>query len=138
MAKRGRRTSEPPKITDEAKLSGDRLQAAIEGIGLSQTEFAKEFGMLQSTISNYVQGIRHLPVRAAKRFEKRLKTPAAYLMGVVDELDMELLKLPKEVRAAMLRMHATSVGREPSDPESQASPFPKDPLGTVRRRSAGS
>jgi transcriptional regulator with XRE-family HTH domain len=88
------------KKTAEAVLCGQRMREARGD--RSQSEFAKLLGILPSTLGNYEQGLRKLPIRLAVRAQQATGVPAAYLMGLVDEADRDLLMAPNGARAALL------------------------------------
>src|SRR5579871_1324338 len=97
MAKRGKgpadppKTTDPPKITEEARLAGERLRHALRIVAISRSELSRRLNMAHpSTVGNYTRGIRTLPIDVAKRIDAVTGIPAAYLMGLVDETDMEL------------------------------------------------
>lgn len=88
------------KKTPENLISGQRLREARGD--RSQSEFAKLLGISPSRLGNYEQGTRKLPIRLAARAQQAIGIPAAYLIGLVDEADRELLMAPSGVRAALL------------------------------------
>lgn len=92
------------KKTDEALLAGQRIRSVCRGLGIDRKELAQRTKIGYSTLGNYEQGLRELPIREAKRIEKATGVPAAYLMGLIDEDDMQLLRAPRAAREAALQM----------------------------------
>lgn len=125
-----------PKKTREALLSGQRLRKARERMGLSRDALGKIVKLGGSTIGNWEQGLRQLGPGEALKLSGALHVPAAYLMGVVDEDDMELLQAPKNMRQALLAtLRAASGQPPPPSPPEDESPFP-DALKRPDRRKA--
>jgi transcriptional regulator with XRE-family HTH domain len=89
------------KKTPEAVLCGERLKEARAA--LSQSELARRLKILPSTLGNYEQGLRKLPIRLAKAVQKETGVPAAYVMGLIDEADRDLLMAPDGARLALLQ-----------------------------------
>jgi transcriptional regulator with XRE-family HTH domain len=90
------------KKTPEAILSGQRIREVCRAAGIDLKELARRSRIGYSTLSNYRQGLREVPIRAAQRIQKVTGVPAAYVLGVISESDMELLEAPPGVRAALL------------------------------------
>ena len=95
------------KVTPEGRLAGERIKRAMAiatGGPFNQTQFADLVKIPYSRLGNYIQGTRRLPIHEAKKIERSVGIPAAYLMGLVDDDDMQLLRAPKSTRAAVIRM----------------------------------
>jgi len=90
------------KKTPEAVLCGERLREARTRAQLSQSELAKKLKILPSTLGNYEQGLRKLPIRVAKGIQRETGFPAAYVMALIDEADRDLLMAPEGARIALL------------------------------------
>jgi transcriptional regulator with XRE-family HTH domain len=93
---------EKGKKTPEAVLCGARVREARTRAQLSQSELARKLKMLPSTLGNYEQGLRKLPIRVAKGIQRETGVPAAYVMALIDEADRDLLMAPGEARLALL------------------------------------
>lgn len=120
------------KKTDEAVLAGERIRSVCRALGIDRKELARRTKIGYSTLGNYEQGLRELGIHEAKRIEKATGAPAAYLMGLIDEEDMELLRAPRAVRQAALQMIRTlAAGAAPDGPSRPFLP-PKEP--PARRR----
>lgn len=89
------------KKTPEATLAGVRIKEARRHAKIDRRELERRTRIQYSTLGNYEQGLRELPIREAKLIEKATGIPAAYLLGVVDEADMELLRAPREFRVGL-------------------------------------
>lgn len=76
----------------------------MKGKGWTQVELASEAGLLNSRVGNYIQGLRELPIREAKALGAALNVPAAYLFGVVDEIDRDVLAAPLEKKKHFLAL----------------------------------
>lgn len=114
------------KKTASAILCGTRIARAMEASGLSQADTAGLAGMPSSRLGNYIQGSRKLPLREARALATVLKSHAAYLMGVVDELDRDVLLAPQDKKQSFLALLNTSAPRppEPKAPAMQEAPRP--------------
>lgn len=125
------------KKTPEGILAGQRIRSVCRVLGLDRKELAKRTKIGYSTLGNYEQGIRELGISEAKRIEKATGAPAAYLMGLIDEDDMELLQAPLAARQAALQMIRSLSARAPT-PVSPApgpgAPFPQPREHPARRR----
>lgn len=120
------RASKSKHAKSEAALrAGARIRAAREARNLSVKNLsqATDGVLTPSRISNYEQGLRELPIDAAEKLARALETPAAYLMGLIDETDKELLSFPIEVRATTLsQLKATTVAAQQNSAEYTVSP----------------
>lgn len=95
------------KVTAEGKLAGDRIKHAMKiapNGPYTQASLARLTGIGSSTLGQYIQGKRKLQIWVAKRLQDKIRIPAAYLMGLIDETDMELLMAPAPVRKAWLEV----------------------------------
>jgi transcriptional regulator with XRE-family HTH domain len=110
------------KKTPEALLCGERIRAARESAGIDRNELARRTKIGYSALGNYEQGLRELSIRAAKRIAKATGVPAAYLMGLIEEPDMELLQAPEGVRASFLQTLRSVLAA--TLPAVTPSPFP--------------
>lgn len=126
------------KKTQDATLAGERIKRAYEITGWDRAKLAEKSEILYSTIGNYEQGTRMLPVWQARRMGDLMGIPPAFLVGLVDEDDMELLRASADVRRGFL-----SVIRGVSDTKASAPPAARTPFlsavplprrGTKRRR----
>ena len=123
------------KKTEEGVLAGQRIKSVCRALGIDRKELAKRTKIGYSTLGNYEQGIRELGINEAKRIEKATGAPAAYLMGLIDEEDMELLQAPRTVRQAALQMIRTlRAGTAPPPAPAPGRPFPPAREPTARRR----
>lgn len=119
------------KKTAEAVLAGQRIRSVCRVLGITQKDLSDRSKIGYSRLGNYMQGSRELPIREAKRIEHATGVPAAYLLGVVDEDDMELLRAPRAARQAALQMIRT-LGGVPPEIE-RAAPFVKTGDKAARR-----
>lgn len=86
------RPKEKPKKTKEALLAGARLRECRDKAGLNQRELAEKSGVFtKEGISNYEQGLRHLNIRAAKILAPLINSHAAYLMGLITDVELRVL-----------------------------------------------
>lgn len=53
-------------------------------------------------LASYEQGAREVGIREALILGKVLEQPPSYLLGVIDEIDRDLLLLPAETKIALL------------------------------------
>lgn len=124
----GRKQSDQlQKVTVEAKLSGDRIRIGMrlaKDGPINQAELSRRTGIGSSTLGQWIQGKRHLPIHAARRIEGAIGVPAAFLMGLIDEQEMELLRLPQKTRAALLALLA-SMGDDPFEEPQTAHAKPR-------------
>jgi transcriptional regulator with XRE-family HTH domain len=118
------------KVTDEGRVVAERIRRALQLARdgpITQAELARRTELPYSRLGHYAQGTRRLPIREAKLIGAATGIPAAFLMGLVDEPDMELLRLPRAARLAMLQMHASMTAQGPKN-QPQASPEPLSPF----------
>jgi len=59
-----------------------RLKELREEKGISQTQLAKELGILQSTISHYEKGLVEPNIQTIKKLCKYFEVTAGYLLGI--------------------------------------------------------
>lgn len=112
------------KKTDEGILAGERIRRAYELTGLDRIQLSAKSKILYSTIGNYENGSRRLPIRHAKMMAAVFRLPAAFLMGLIDEEDMEILRAPKKARDGFLAtLRAFSGGNASTPAEPRSSPF---------------
>ena len=64
-----------------AEAIGNRLRAAREDRGLTQTEFAAEAGLSQSQLSDYERGVSIMSSSCLVRLARLLGVPLAGLAG---------------------------------------------------------
>jgi transcriptional regulator with XRE-family HTH domain len=95
---------EGPKKTAEALTAGKRIRDARDDLDLSLEQLEEKTGrrLSASRIGNYEQGLRELGIAEAHILAAALGQPAAYLMGLIDEQERDLLLLPPAARAAFL------------------------------------
>lgn len=91
------------KKTAENLKSGKRLADARRAKDFTLEQLAKLVGTSASRLGNYEQGTRKLPLSVARACGAALGVSAAYLMGVVDEDDNDVLMLPSAVRVHLLQ-----------------------------------
>jgi transcriptional regulator with XRE-family HTH domain len=109
------------KKTQEGVLAGERIRAARVAKGWSQDDLADATnGKLGGRrIGNWEQGTREVGIQEGKILQDALGEPAAYLMGLIDEVDRELLALSSEAKKALLAtaraMRGTSDGKTSVD-----------------------
>lgn len=92
------------KKTAEAVLCGERIRACMTHKGWIQTDLARESGLTYTRIGNYLQGLRELPIREANLLGATLGVPAAYLLGVIDDLDKVVLMATDEQKRSFLTL----------------------------------
>lgn len=120
------------KVTLEGRQVGDRIRRAMKlakGGEIIQAELARRTGIRSSTLGNYIQGTRRLPIREARRIEHAIGVPAAFILTVLDEADIPLLTAPKGAREAMLKLLETL--------SKSNDPFEKHQENPPRRQSRG-
>lgn len=120
------------KKTAESVLAGQRVKDACRKAGIDRTELSKRTGIEYSTLGNYEQGTRELPIRAALAIERATDVPAAYIMGLVDEDDMELLRAPRAARKALLEA-VSSLAHAATMPPKSIPPFRPNPSSRQRQ-----
>ena len=131
--------SHGPKITDEGRTSAERIKWAMRharGGALNQTGLAEATGLPYSRLGHYVQGTHRLPIREAKLIEHATGIPAAYLMGLVDDLDRDLLMVPKDKRALLLEFARSYTASPPAAAlaaPAREIPFPSTRPARTRR-----
>jgi transcriptional regulator with XRE-family HTH domain len=119
---------EKQKKTPEAVRAGQRILAVLKLVGITRRELANKTGLDYQRIGNYVQGTRELPIAGAQAIEAATKVPAAYVMGLIDDGDRELLSLPEATRRAFLEaVHTLSPGS--NAPFTVTLPRPKPAKG---------
>lgn len=87
-------------------MSGRRIREARDhavGGALTRAQLASKAKLTVSRLGNYEQGTRKLPISVAKAMQRVTGFPAAYLMGLIDEADRDLLMAPSDARASLLR-----------------------------------
>jgi transcriptional regulator with XRE-family HTH domain len=89
-----------------AVRAGNRIRAAREERGWTLAELAVRTGgvLAPNRISNYEQGLREPDIATAELLATALHVPAAWLLGVIDPIDRELLTADPAVRANVARM----------------------------------
>jgi len=105
-------------------LAGERLKRALGIAGIDRKELSRRTKVLYSTLGNYEHGTRKLPIRIARKIEAATKVPSAYLMGLIDEMDMEILMMPREAREGFLK---TIKAMQKEGVTSASHPFQKAP-----------
>ena len=100
------------KKTAEALLAGERIRCAREAKGLSQDDLSALTGgaLGGRRIGNWEQGTREVGIKEAKILAAVLGQPAAYLMGLVDEMDCAILTLPLEAKRGLLAATSAVLG----------------------------
>ena len=76
----------------------------MESCGWSQAELARRAGLGASTLGNYIQGTRELGIRESLALSRVLAVPAAYLLGVVDDLERDVLMTTAEQQQGFLAL----------------------------------
>jgi len=104
---------------------------------LNQTQLAALSKIGNSTLGMYIQGKRKLPIWVARRLENAMGVPAAFLMGLIDEEDIELLRLPRAARTALLQLHASVSTAANKSPPAPSAPFEANQPHGVRRNARG-
>jgi transcriptional regulator with XRE-family HTH domain len=80
------------KKTKEAVAAGLRLRECRDAAGLTLKQLAELSGIYTGQgIGNYEQGTRHLKIKAAKILAPLVKSHAAYLMGLITEVELRVL-----------------------------------------------
>jgi transcriptional regulator with XRE-family HTH domain len=87
-----------------AIIAGKRIRDCRSAAGLTQEELAQLTGkkLSASRISNYEQGTRALDVEGALILGEALRQPAGYLLGVLDDLERDLVGAPASAKFRML------------------------------------
>jgi transcriptional regulator with XRE-family HTH domain len=100
------------KKTAEAIRAGGRIRDARDKLGLSLDRLESLMGgkLSASRIGNYEQGLREVGIAEAKILSPVLQQPAAYLMGLVDEDDRDLLMLAAAVKRGLLDAFRSTQG----------------------------
>lgn len=98
-----------PGANQYAVIAGRRVAAVRKAKKwtLANLSDATNGDLTPSRISNYELGTRELGIREAILLANALKAPAAYLMGLCDDIDRELLQLPAETKLALLAVFKT-------------------------------
>ena len=73
-----------------------RLKELRTNAGLSQSEFAKKMRVAQNTVSNWENGNRLLDSENINRICDYFGCTSDYLLGRVDEPNIEIKKVPSE------------------------------------------
>lgn len=123
------------KKTDAGLRAGQRLRDARVALCISLAELSNRIGkkLSGSRIGNYEQGIRELGIQEAEWLAPALHQPAAYLIGLVDELERDLLRLPRSTKHALLAT-AVSLGASSSPPRPEP---PNAAIGEEKQKSSG-
>lgn len=114
------------KKTPDGVLAGKRVREVRESRGETREAFAAAVRIGASTIGNYEQGLRELPIWAARLIQKVTGVHAAYLMGLVDDPDESLLSADPDVKSAFLKL----LPKKPQPPFRPAKLRPKPVRGT--------
>lgn len=85
-------------------MAGKRIRDCRNAAELTQDELAQLTGnkLSASRISNYEQGTRTLDVEAALILGEALQQPAGYLLGVLNDLERDLMCAPASAKFRML------------------------------------
>lgn len=86
------------RISAYPKIAGRRIKVARESLKLRQEDVAKAIGVVTATVGNYEQGTREMTAEIAVKLSGILREHPAYLIGLADEIDREILNLPVESR----------------------------------------
>lgn len=138
------------KVTPEGLLAGQRIVAARNAKGWSQDRLHQEAitrigpGKLGARqVGNWEQGTRQPGIRESKYLAEVLDEPAAFLLGLVDETDRQLLKLDLALKEALLKTIAAVPVQTAVTPQqeqkkpTEGRPIEKSPLPAPLRRSSG-
>lgn len=85
-------------------MAGKRIRDCRNAAGLTQEGLAQLTGnkLSASRIANYEQGTRTLDVESALILSEALRQPAGYLLGVLDDLERDLVGAPASAKFRML------------------------------------
>lgn len=94
-----------------AVQAGRRIKLARDQLQMTQATLSEATGgtLAEKRIANWEQGTREPGIREAIILGKALKQPPAFLLGLVDEIDRDMLTLPVETKVALLSALRTSV-----------------------------
>lgn len=73
------------------KVSGNRIRAARERLGIDRAELAEIIGVEPSAIGNYEQGIRYPKPPLLSKLSKELRVPVGLLSGLEPDKRVEAL-----------------------------------------------
>jgi transcriptional regulator with XRE-family HTH domain len=87
-----------------AIMAGKRIRDCRNAAELTQDELAQLTGnkLSASRIANYEQGTRALDVESALILGEALQQPAGYLLGVLSDLERDLVSAPASAKFRML------------------------------------
>lgn len=87
-----------------AIIAGERIRGCRIAAGLTQEALAQLTcnKLSPSRIANYEQGTRALDVEGALVLGEALGQPAGYLLGVLDDLERDLVGAPASAKFRML------------------------------------
>lgn len=106
------------KKTDAVE-AGKRIRLARElADHMSRDELAALAKIGLSRLGNYEQGLRTLPIPVARQIELATGVPAAFLMGLIDEEEMRLLKAHRSLRRGPVALIPASASAKKTE-----SPF---------------
>lgn len=101
-----RRQEAPKKIVKSpfAVMAGKRIRDCRNAAELTQDELAQLTSnkLSASRIANYEQGTRALDVESALILGEALRQPAGYLLGVLNDLERDLMSAPASAKFRML------------------------------------
>jgi transcriptional regulator with XRE-family HTH domain len=104
---------------------------------MTQEQLCEKTGkkLSASRIANYEQGTREVGIDEAKILAEALEVPACYLMGLIDEMDRQLLEY--DVAIKMKIIETMKVAYRPleerlAESVRRVTPAPRHP--TVKRR----
>lgn len=96
-------TTKEPKSA-AAVFAGKRIKTSRINKGMTQEQLCEATAkkLSASRIANYEQGIREVGIDEAKILAEALEVPACYLMGLVDEMDRQLLEYDAAIKAKII------------------------------------
>jgi transcriptional regulator with XRE-family HTH domain len=88
-----------------AVIAGRRIRASREALDMTQEQLAKATGgkLSATRIANYEQGTRELNIQPAIILGEALRQPPAYIIGLIDDLDRDILLFPAEAKMGLIR-----------------------------------
>ena len=92
-------------------MAGKRIRDCRTAAELTQGELAQLTGnkLSSSRIANYEQGTRALDVESALILGEALRQPAGYLLGVLNDLERDLVSAPESAKFRMLTVARDAV-----------------------------
>ena len=105
---------------DFKKVTGARIRAAREALGIDQAELAKRIDVEPSTVGNYEQGTRYPRPEQLRKLAAVLSAPVGYLCALepdprIEALQMMYSKSDKRGRDTIIRIAESESGEHSSN-----------------------